>query len=293
MTNFLKNLILKPKINNEKVIQIEPINTNGSKLALIGNYRLNTQSKINNRNLIGSINAIGSKLAIQTNHIFGKNRFIQINKNLFKSSIWLTNYLGTGQQLTSLENKKSKSLQKSLLTTYYLGEKTVNINSTIQNDSKILSQIKNTLSVDLFHYLNQSIQRSDALDDYLNLLEVALEKAAKRSGELNAQINFLTDNSNAKLNEIKISEETFFKNMKIFDGPNAEQELYRFIELRDSQNEIKAKLGLYKSLKGYYDFFNPQIANLIKEIKLNREAIIAGVRVTEIRNMQLPLIIKP
>ena len=80
--------------------------------------------------------------------------------------------------------------------------------------------------------------------------------------------------------------------MKIFEGEEAEKELAEFIGLQEDQVENKAKLGSYKTLHDYYKFFKPNIKNLITAIKANRSALIAGIKVTEIQNMSLPLIIK-
>ncbi|MBU0727070.1 hypothetical protein KKA95_00110, partial [Patescibacteria group bacterium] len=84
----------------------------------------------------------------------------------------------------------------------------------------------------------------------------------------------------------------FFNNLEIFNGPNAEENLAEFIGLEESQAEVRAKLGAYQGLLDYYSFFRPKIANLIVEIKANRDPLIAGVKVVEIQNMTLPLIIQ-
>ena len=56
--------------------------------------------------------------------------------------------------------------------------------------------------------------------------------------------------------------------------------------------EVRAKIGAYQSLQDYYKFFRPTLENLITAIKANRDPLIAGVKVVEIQNMTLPLIIK-
>ena len=99
-------------------------------------------------------------------------------------------------------------------------------------------------------------------------------------------------NSQSRELEISTSEDIFFQSLGIFDGPDAEIELGKFIGLQESQAEIRAKLGAYKSLRGYYAFFKPRLENLIIAIQANRGPLIAGVKVVEIQNMTLPLIIR-
>ena len=208
------------------------------------------------------------------------------------TSIWVTNQLGSGQHLTKMNQKTAMGLQKSILTTFYLGEKTVDINSTLQNDTLILKQINNVLSIDLFQYLNQSNDRAGTLDSYLNLLITLKEKTDRRVNELGSKISFLQTNSNAQETRIKTSEEEFFRQLQLLNGPNAEEELSNFVGIKEDNAEVRAKMGAYKALQSYYTFFQPRLDNLIRAIKANRDALIAGVKVTEIENMTLPIIIK-
>ena len=209
-----------------------------------------------------------------------------------QNSVWLTNMLSTGQHLTRLEQERARSFQKSVLTTYYLGEKTIDINSTLQTDTQILRQINNTLSVDLFQYLNQSESRADTLDNYINLLNILLEKCNERINDLQTKIAFLSANFAAQEAQIKYSEQVFFDNLKIFQGEDAEKELGQFIGVQEAQVEVRAKIGAYQSLQNYYKFFQPRLDNLLRAIKANRGPLIAGVKVVEIQNMTLPLIIR-
>jgi len=78
----------------------------------------------------------------------------------------------------------------------------------------------------------------------------------------------------------------------LLNGPDAEKDLKNFVGIQEENAEVKAKIGAYKGLHEYYIFFHPKLENMIKSIKANRDALIAGVKVTEIENMALPLIIR-
>ena len=272
----------------------QQVETHGAKTGALSVYKVEKQASRDYRNLLSSILTVGSVQAADANAAFGQGRGEEMPKlgESLGNSVWTTNYLSSGQHLTKIMQKRAKGLQKSVLSTYYLGEKTIDINSTRQSDSKILSQIKNTLSVDLFQYLNQAVHRADALDEYLNLLKVLAEKSDERIADLQYKIDFLSANSQGREQEIRISESAFFENLQIFDGPNAEEDLAAFIGLRESQAEIRAKLGAYKSLQDYYQFFRPRLQNMTATIQVNRAPLIAGVKVVEIQNMTLPLIIR-
>jgi hypothetical protein len=241
-----------------------------------------------------AIQVQGSVQAVNSNQALGQQPVEkpQAQGTTLKDTVWLTNILGSGQHLTHLDQSNAKSLLKSIVATYYLGEKTVDINSTLALDTQLLSQIKNALSVDLFEYLNQAVNRSDSLDGYVSLLKVLAGKCQQRITDLTYKIDFLNANFKSQETEIKTSESTFFDNLKIFNGPNAEDELGKFIGLQQTQTETRAKSGAYDSLRNYYEFFLPKLNNLIKAIAANRDPLIAGVKVVEVQNMTLPLIIQ-
>ncbi len=225
----------------------------------------------------------------EPNHINSPELATQKSAAL-EASAFLTNHLSQGGYLNSI--RTGNALQKSVLSTFYLGEKTVSVNSSLQTDSRLLSQINNTLSVDIFAYLNQSVNRAESLDSYLNLLKTLEKTAQQRSTELASQINFLSGNFEAQDRSIELTEEAFFRNIQAFDGENAEGALAEFIGLEKAQSEVRAKMGAYRGLKDYYDNFLPLLANHIDSITKNRDPLIAGVKVVEVQNMTLPLIIQ-
>ncbi|MBU0578079.1 hypothetical protein KJ742_04770 [Patescibacteria group bacterium] len=266
----------------------------GFQSGVLSNYEVDYQITDSYRKYLSAIPSSGHLLGMQAVHLVGlkEEEKVEIQENALENSIWLTNMLSTGQHLTKMEQGRAMALQKSMLATFYLGEKTIDIDSTIQTDSQLLSQINNALAVDLFQYLNQSNNRADTLDNYINLLNIILEKTNERINDLESKINFLTANYGAQEQQIAYSEEVFFENLDMFNGPNAEDELSNFIGLQEAQVEVKAKIGAYQKLQDYYVFFQPKLENLITAIRANRDALIAGVKVVEIQNMTLPLIIR-
>lgn len=266
--------------------------TSGFQQGVLATYQINGQTTDQYIRFIRQIPGGGYAKGIQTTQEVGKTQeeVIEDRESAFLGSVILSSELSKGYHLTPI--RTAKSLQKSVLSTYYLGEKTINIDSTLQTDAALLRKINNTLSVDIFAYLNQADNRSDALDNYIHLLETLQNKAQERSADLTSVINFLNANFQAQEVTIGLTEDAFFQNLEIFDGEDAEEELGRFIGLQKDQSEVRAKIGAYEGLKGYYEFFLPKIDNLLRAIKANRDPLIAGVKVVEIQNMTLPLIIR-
>ncbi len=272
-----------------------PPETHGFKTGITATLKLDGQASEGYRQLLASIPTSGTMLGIKSTHLIAQKPKKEPDVNLqegVQKAVEATQGLSTGQHLTKFNQNRAGSLQKSVLATYYLGQKTVDLGSTIQNDTELLTKMNNALSVDLFGYLNQSAARADSLDGYLNLLKALLAKAQERSADLNTKINFLSANFTAQEVQLERTEEAFLNHLKIFNGPEADKELEKFIGLQTENTEVKAKLGAYQGLRGYYLFFQPRLENMINSIQANRDPLIAGVKVVEIENMTLPLIIR-
>ncbi len=207
-------------------------------------------------------------------------------------AIWLSTAIGKGQHLTRVPQNQLQAYQKSVLGAYYLGQKTGDLKSTLHRDTDLLRQMQNALEVDLFAILNRGTDRSERLDAYLRILSELRRKAQARSGELASTIAFLESGAKSKASGASQTEEAFFESLKSLNGLQAQEELGNFIGLRESEVDARAKKGAYEGLKRYYDFYLPRLDNLIRAVQSNRDALIAGVKVVEIENMTLPLIIK-
>ncbi len=288
VTSFFKGHTQTTEVSEE----IPPPLVHGFHSGVLSVYMLNEQSTDQSIHLIRQIRTEGIMSGLATSQAVGNQNKTEkgAKQQGFLNSIVLSSDLSKGVHLTG--GSMAKGLQKSILTTFYLGEKTIDINSTLQSDAQLLRKIDNALSVDLFAYLNQSASRADSLDGFIHLLETLETAAQERSADLSSKINFLNANSQAQERSIGLTEDAFFENLKIFEGENAETELANFIGLQQEQTEVKAKIGAYQGLKQYYEFFLPKLDNLVRSIKANRDPLIAGVKVVEVQNMTLPLIIR-
>ncbi|QQR84056.1 hypothetical protein IPJ72_02585 [Candidatus Peregrinibacteria bacterium] len=272
----------------------EFVSSNGFKTGVLSFYKINHQIQVLRQQVIDQISTKGSVLGIKTAQILSEPapEAPPSEPGEFKNGLWITNYLGTGQSLTRLKQGNAGLILKSMVTNYYLGERTQVIDSTLEKDTRLLSQINNAVSVDLFQYLNRAVSRADALDEYISLLNQLKKRSEARINDLTSKINFLSQNVIGTEQRATQFEDQFFQKLEQFNGKDAWQDYNQFVSLSEGQVETRAKMGTYRTLKEYYEYFQPTLNNLILSVEVNRDALIAGVRVVEIENMQLPLIIR-
>ncbi len=296
LTVFNRASEIKQFFATKEATEIVSVTSAGFQKGVVSVYRVEDQATRVYRNYLAQIPSDGYLKGVEATSGAGKGQVTITDAPTstgIEEAIKLTNTLSEGQHLTNVDQAQTKALQKSILATYYLGERTSTVNSTIQNDTVLLGKINNALQTDLFQYLNQADNRADALASYTALLRRLNFEANSRINELNSNINFLSANFEATQAGLNVSEEAFFDNLQRLDGPNAEEELAQFIGFQEQTAEIRAKMGAYVTLRDYYDILGPQLENLITAIEANRDALIAGVKVVEIENMTLPLIERP
>lgn len=281
-----------------------PPQTHGFKTGAIASLKIEKQANTAYENVLAKIPAAGGGDGVRTAALLGKKPEKTIGLKIetgltieplgprVTPPVKTTHEIGGGQALTPLSYQKASVFQKSVLAVYYLGQRPADEVSPLQSDIQILGQLNNALSIDLFAYLNQSIDRSESLNSYLNLLDALLSKTDRRLSDLNAKIAFLEAGEVSQQNRTNTTETAFFDQLKNFDGPTAEKTLEEFINLQENSAESKARLGAYRGLRDYYNFFRTRLMTMTEAVKANRDALIAGVKVTEIQNMTLPLIIR-
>jgi hypothetical protein len=266
--------------------------TSAYKTGMNAALRIHEQARRITDNIVRTLPTAGTLKGIDAALAMGRTpESTLIQQALLETSLWFSNTLGKGQYMTKLLQSNARSLQKSILASYLFGEKTVEITSALDMDTKILQRMQNALSLDLFQYLNQSVVRADALDDYLKLLTLLQETAENRIRELQSKIGFLQGSYASVDARTQTKEEAFFENLKNLQGAEAEKALREFVGVQNNQVETRAKIGAYQKVQEYYKFFLPRLERLAYEIRLNREPLIAGVKVVEIQRMQLPLIV--
>ncbi|KKR07690.1 MAG: hypothetical protein UT36_C0013G0008 [Candidatus Peregrinibacteria bacterium GW2011_GWF2_39_17] len=151
--------------------------------------------------------------------------------------------------------------------------------------------IYNFYYTDLNELLNASGDRVATLDDYYNQFKDTYNSGVAHYKEVqDIRAIFLAQ---FKENEpIKVTRQAeFFALVKDFDGDNAEQALLRFIDISQAQVAIKAKYLAFGKVEERYKSFLEKSAQRLKDIDLNREALIAGVQVVDIYGSDLDLIL--
>lgn len=155
-----------------------------------------------------------------------------------------------------------------------------------------LLKLQNAFATDIHQLLDNAKDREEALNVHLNELREVYTDAL----DVQRQINEEKDKLKVQFNEITtqkdVLEKDFFVSLDKLEGNKSNDLLNSFIESSKRQIELKAE---YNALNKVADLFTTALGNMdarIKDIELNKKALIQGVQVVDIKGSDLDLIIQ-
>lgn len=151
-------------------------------------------------------------------------------------------------------------------------------------------KIRNSLEVDINEYLNDFTDRSKAVDDLLEELQDLYDEGKDILYELEDEVEDYEVSFNTNLELKNYYEEEFFTELEAYDGDDAMENLNDFVDVSQEQVEIKAQ---YQSRQKLYELIYNALLYLnarIEDVTLNKEALVKGVQVVDVRGSDLELI---
>ena len=155
-----------------------------------------------------------------------------------------------------------------------------------------LEKLYNTNTVDIDEYLSQSVRRDLALDKYLEDLQRAFDEGNALRKEIGLQVDELKIALNSTNPDKDRYEADFFNSLNNYQGEKADELLGAFIEVTQKQAEFKAKEAALSNLYSSYETILLSMKVRIEAINKNKGALVTGVKVRDIPNSGLNLVIE-
>lgn len=171
------------------------------------------------------------------------------------------------------------------------------LGSTLVAEGQLADQIADfgqmyeAMQVNIPNYLNQSRDREEALQDYQDQLNYLLFVARENEEDLRDRSDVITDEF-VELEERKNAlEERFFANLRDFDAYGSTGVLEAFIKVSEELVALRAHYTATEKLLSYYEVMIEAMELRIRDVELNEEALIKGVKVADIEGSDIDLII--
>lgn len=155
-----------------------------------------------------------------------------------------------------------------------------------------LTKLQNAFTTDIHKLLDNSTNRAQALQVHLSELNVALDEANSAYEDLSTERDTLKEMFNEKTTKKNDLEEEFFTAIENLRGQESNALLIDFIDASTDQIDLKAQYNALSKLKEMYEVAIANMDARIKDIELNKSALIKGVKVVDIKGSDLELIIQ-
>ncbi|MFA6528928.1 MAG: hypothetical protein WCT46_05320 [Candidatus Gracilibacteria bacterium] len=153
-------------------------------------------------------------------------------------------------------------------------------------------KILNLLELDVNAYLNDATDRTVAVDELISQMNDAYDEGSQIVSDLEYQVTELETVYNSNTEQKTLYDEEFFAKIQAAEGNTAVTALDNFIEISKEQVELKAN---YKGRNKLMDLFVsalPYLEARIDDMTYNREALVQGIQVVDIRGSDLNLILE-
>lgn len=166
-----------------------------------------------------------------------------------------------------------------------------NRDDSLQNHVNAFSRIYEAARTDVNELLNQSSNRREALEVYQNELLFYYQDALDAQAVLEQESTLLTKQYAAVEDEKNTQEALFFEELNSLDAYASTTALNAFVGYSQELIRLRAHTMARESLLSYYENLLPFVEAKIRDIELNEEALVKGIKVVEVDGSDLNLIL--
>lgn len=209
----------------------------------------------------------------------------------YKEGIHTAINLGEGRDKTPDGLISAQGFFKGVSTGFLIGEEGNIEPLFIYHDVEIISEVSSLLSFHLKEFMEQSTQRSDALDAYANELLVQQQVVVNRIDILGRQIESYQNAYTASQQEQDTVQTNVFAAIDNKYPLEAEENLKKYLVLKNRTGELATRQNVLQVLLDKYSIARELLNDKIEFIRANREALLKGVTVVDIPDPEIQLII--
>lgn len=202
---------------------------------------------------------------------------------------------GTGTALISGgQIPKVRKVPASVQTLFDIGlpEVSTSDSDRITTYLQVLNELQNGFETDINQLLDASTKRASTLEIHLRELNGLLAEAQFTYKNLNEEADEIKVEYNKVTTQKDALEESFFVALDKLASNESNLILNDFIDASKKQIVLKADHSAFVKISGMYDIAIRNMEARIKDIEANKQALVKGVKVVDIKGSDLDLIIQ-
>lgn len=160
----------------------------------------------------------------------------------------------------------------------------------IQFELSILRKAINSVEIDIKQYLNRQADRRTALLDHIDYLKKLQLELQNRDFKLQRELTELEAQSTRLSNSVSSNEQEFFGLLPQFQINPAIEAYENFVDDSKKNVELRAHIGAMQYIQSMYATLTPNLSKLIIAMEANKEALIQGITVVDVEDIDLGII---
>lgn len=152
-------------------------------------------------------------------------------------------------------------------------------------------RIQNAYAVNINELLDSSTDRRARLESHIALLKNVSGEGNVIRQKIVQEMSVLQNEFKLTQDEQRIADENFFTEIAAFNGETASAILDDFIATGKEIVALRARYKALQKVKSFYDQGMPKLENRIKDIELNEDALVAGIKIYDVTGSDLDLIV--
>jgi hypothetical protein len=161
----------------------------------------------------------------------------------------------------------------------------------IANYIMIFRRLQNAYASDINELLDKATDRRARLRSHLALLRKFLEEGNENLKNIKAELEIIKASYEPEKTKQEETDVNFFEQLTALNPQTAEEILEEFIDASQKVVAFRARFKALQKIEAFYEEALPKLTNRIRDIELNEEALVSGIKVYDVKGSDLQLIL--
>lgn len=152
-------------------------------------------------------------------------------------------------------------------------------------------RLQNAYETNVDEILDKSTNRRARLQAHLAVLRWLNTESTKKLQQIAQEIASIKAAYEPLRSEQEVLDKNFFEQLDALNGQTADDILNEFTGVTREIVTLRARFQALQKLQSFYEQALPKVARLIRDIELNEEALVSGLKIYDVRGSDLKLIV--
>lgn len=152
-------------------------------------------------------------------------------------------------------------------------------------------RMQNAYSANIDELLNTATDRRSSLKSHLALLRKLHEEGSEAFQKIQAELANIKIRYDERLKKQEIADSNFFQQLGALNAQTAQDILDEFLEVSSEIVKLRGRFKALEKIKMLFEQGLPKVLARIRDIELNEEILVSGLKIYDVKGSSLNLIV--